>query len=560
MSSEQEIILYQKFYEVVEDIFKEKNLLNKLSPLNIEKDKLFIGIVFRSISSSDDDPDFMNWNDDEWIDSMEYPEIYFLSFLFKKQLTIRKIYNIAPSTELKHKLLNKYKNLVRMVKFLESLEKAKKLFIDTSVDLEEIKNKQLQIALNIRNYKDPKNLANIIDLMYHKQFRDNILENIVKGVDKIDVSMLKGFLENDQTSLSSLIENYCTQDNIRKLLIFLMKIDIKGDVFVNEQIYNNVKNYMHGVIKNSDQVQKLLNDIEQLVMNAPVSYKNKINVIVLDTTKDIIKECSNSTNKVVFNKDLIASFDSFSNGEYVKFKSIDLIRRIRDFIFICIQKIIEISALPKEEKVTIFNKYIREYFIDQIENDDDFIMVDKKKLEKNTTSDPNVDKSMTQKMKEMLRDLVKCISEDDDLRELVAIKDMFVETLKYLIQIDFSNINKDDFNIVYNLTKKISSKPNQLRFLFIKLLNTDGFKNILNKFEEDSSLKLNTKIKKQIGDKTLIILKDIIDSLVDVTVLKDLEKYIFFIAKVIDYVLYYVLKIKSVNLKPLIVKQRVVVG
>lgn len=560
MSSEQEIILYKKFYSAVEDIFRKKNLLNKLQPLNIEKDKLFIGVIFRSISKPDEDPDFMNWNDEQWIESMEYPEIYFFSFLFKKQLTIRKIYNMTSDSELKINLFNSYKNIVRMVKFLESLEKAKKLFIDTSVNLEEIKNKQLQIALNIKNYKDPKNLANIIDLMYHKQFRDNIIENIVKGIDKIDVSVLKGLSEGEDTNFIGLIEKYCTQNNIRKLLIFLMKIDIKGDVYVNEQLYNKIKNYMHEVIKNSDQIQKLFSDIENIVADANIPYKNKLNLIVLDNTKDIVKECNASTNKVKFNKDIISSFDSFSNGEYVKFKSIDLIRRIRDLIFIVIQKVVEISALPKEKKVIMFNKYVKEYFIDNIENDQDFVTLDKTRLNKSIEENNNSDKPITQKLKGLLKDLLNSLSEDDDLNELFLLKDEFLETVKYMVKIDFTKIDKSEFNVVHNLAIKLLTKPNQLRFLLIKLLNADVFKRFITKFEEDSSLKINPDMKKQIGDKALKVIQDIVEALVDMTITKDFEKYIIFIAKVVDYALYYILKLKSVNLKPSVVKQKMIIG
>lgn len=560
MSSEQEIILYKKLHSSIEDIFRRKNLLNKLSPLNIDKDKLFIDIVFRTISKPGEDSDYMNWTDDKWIESMEYPEIYFFSFLFKKQLTLRKIYNMTSVPELKNNLLQSYKSLARMVKFLESLEKARRLFIDTSVDLDKMKNKQLEILINIKNYKDPKNLANILDLLCYKQFRDNFLEHIVKGINKIDISVLKGISNNEDTNIIELIEQYCTQDNIKKLLIFLMTIDIKGDVFVNEKLYNNIKNYMHDVIKHSCQIQKLFSEIENTIADVKIPYKNKITLIVLDNTKDIIKECSASQNKIRLTKDIISSFNSFTNGEYVKFKSIDLIRRIRDIIFIIIQKVIEISALPKEEKVIMFNKYVKEYFLDNIENDEDFVTLDKQRLNQSIDKNNSAETPITQKVKGLLKDLLNSLSEDDDIKELFVLKNEFVETLKYMIKMDFTNIDKSEFNVVYNLATKILTKPNQLRFLLIKILNAEMFKKFITKFEEDSSLKINKDIKKQISDKALKIIQDITESLVDMTNSKDFEKYIMFVAKLLDYGLYYAMKLKSVNLKPSIVKQKMVIG
>lgn len=560
MSSEQELVLYKKFYTAVYAIFERKNLLKRLEELNLEKDSLFIGIIFRSISKPNDDPDYMNWTNEEWVESMKYPEIYLLSFLFKKQLTIHKIYNMTSQTELKNNLLESYKCLVRTVKFLESLEKAKKLFIDTSVNLEKIKDKQLQIALNIKNYKDPKNLANIIDLLYHKQFRDNLFENVIKGINKIDISVLKNISDSYDSNVVELVEKYCTQTNIKKLFIFLMKIDVKGDVFVNDKIFNAVKNYINEVIKNSDQLQKLFNDIEKSVMDAETVYKNKINVIVLDNTKDIINECSMSTNKIKFSNDIFSSFDSFSNGEYIKFKSIDLIKRIRNTIFIGIQKVIEISALPKESKISVFNTFVKKYFMDELENDQDFIMLDKERLKNVIENDNSSTKPLKQKIKTLLTELFNSISEDDEMKDLVVLKNEFLEIIKYMIKMDFSKISKEEFNIFHNLALKLLKKPNQLRFLLIKVLNADIFKKFISQFEEDSSLKINPDVKKQIGEKSLKVIEEIVQVLIDTTITKDFEKYSMFVAKVLDYALYYAMKLKSLNLKPSIVKQKKVIG
>lgn len=558
MSSEQEIVLYKKLYEAIEDIFNRKGLKKKLNPINIDQDKILISIIFRSISTSANE-DFINWNDEEWVESMKIPEICMLSFLYKKQLTLYKIYNMTSNAELKENLLTAYKKLVNMVKFLESLEKASNLFVDTSVDIDKIKNKQLQIALNIRNYKDPKNLANIIDLLYHKQFRDNVLKNFLKGIDKVDLSVLKSFADDEKVSYASLIEKYLTQDNITKLLIFLMKIDIKGDVFVSEKLYNNVKEYMNDVIKNSDQIQKLFNHIEETVSDCKLPYKNKINVKLLDNTKDFIQECRQSTNKITLTKDIFTSFDSFNNGEYVKFKSIDLVKRIRDLIFIFIQKVMEFASLPKDEKVSLFNTYLKEYVLSNFENDEDFLTIDKNYIQNNDET-RSLKSELSMKMKDLIRELVDSLANDEDIKDIIAIKNEFIETLKYVIQLDFSNIEKKEFNIINNLVEKLFKKPNQLKFLIIKFLNADIIKKYVTKFEEDSSIRINPEIKRKIAEKSVTALEELVNILIDTKDLQDLEKFALFVSKGVDYLFYYALKLKSSDLKQKIVKQKKVIA
>lgn len=558
MSSEQEIILYEKLYSAIKDIFNRKGLANKLNPLDIEQDKILISIIFRSISTTNNE-DFVNWSDIEWIESMKVPEICMLSFLYKKQLTLHKIYNMTSNSELKEGLLKAYKNLVNMVKFLESLEKASNLFIDTSVDIDKIKNKQLQIALNIKNYKDPKNLANIIDLLYHKQFRDNVIKNFLKGIDKVDLSVLKSFAE-ENVSYSSLIEKYLTQNNITKILIFLMKIDIKGDVFATKKLYDVIKEYINKVVKYSDQIQKLFNHIEETVSDCEVPYKNKINLILLDNTKDFIQECNNSKNKITIAEDIFSSFDSFNKGEYVKFKSIDLVKRIIAIIFIFIQKVMEFASLPKDEKVVLFNEYLKKYVISNLDNDEDFIMLDKDFINDKGDDSKCLKTELSLKLKELIRELVDSIAEDEDIKDIIAIKNEFLDTLKYVTQLDFSNIEKKEFNIINNLVEKLFKKPGQLKFLIIKFLNADIIKKYVSKFEEDSSIRINSEIKKKIADKSMFALKELVNLLVESKDLQDLERFVLFVSKGIDYLFYYALKLKSSDFKQKIVKQKKVIA
>lgn len=557
MSSKQELILYEKFYLSIKDIFVRKGIEKKLSPFNIDQDKIIIGAVFRVISKNEND-DFANWTEAEWIESMEVPEIYMLSFLYKKQLTIKKIYNMTTNVDLKASLYSNYKNLVTMVKFLESLEKASNLFIDTSIDIDKMKNKQLQIALNIRNYKDPKNLSNLIDLLYHKQFRDNLLQNILNGIDKVDLSVLKS-LSDINIPYSELIDTYCTQDNTAKIFLFLMKFEIKGNVYVNKNLYNVVRNYINEVIQNSDQIQRLFSHLEDLSKESSIPFKNKINVVIVDNTQDFVQECNACTNKLVFEKDIITSFESFHNGEYVRFKSIDLIKRIREIIFIAVQKIMQFSSLAKEDKVSILNEYIKKYIISNLNDDEDFIFIDKENIQI-----PNIPTFLKDefslKIRSLIKELVESLNNDEEIKELINIKNEFIEIMKYVTQLDYSTIDKSEFNIVLNLVNKIFKKPNQLKFLIIKFLNAEIIKKYISNFEKDSSIKVNPELKEKLTSKMVTGLKELIDILVNSQDLGDLEKFVVLIAKAVDYVLYYTLKLKSSDIKPKVVKQKMVIA
>lgn len=550
MSSEQELRLYKNLYNAIENIFKRKGKTSNLRELNINHDKLFISVIFRSAVKPQED--FLKWSDGEWIENMKLPEIYLFSFLYKKDISLYYIYNMTSNPELKLELLNSYKSLIKTVKFLESLEQASNLFIDKSIDLEKIKEKKLEIALNIKNYKDPKNLSNIIDLLYHKQFRDTLLDNLFKGINHIDIDVLKSFTEKADF-YSDLIDKYLSKENISKCFIFLMALDMKGDVFVNKTIYNNVKNYIHEVISNSEETQKLFIHIEGLVKNSTRIFKNNVNLLIFDNTKDIIHEYKNSTNKLVYSSDVIKEFNLFTNGDYVKFKSVDLVKRIREIIFIVIQEIIMFSALEKEEKISKLNDFIKTYIISNIDNDQEFISIDKDPISVNLLPTKG---EILLKIKDMVKDLYNSLQKDEEIQELITIKNEFIENMKYLPYLDFSKVKKEEFNIVYNLVVKIFKKPEQVKFLLIKFLNADIIKKYISDLEKDSGLQINPEIKKQIASKSLEALQEIVNMLIEAKDLSEIEKFIKFISKVIDFILYYALKFKSNNINQQVVKQK----
>ena len=560
MSSEQEINLYKNLYLSIYDIFERKGKKEKLKPLNLEHDKLFINVIFREVVKPKED--FTSWDDEKWVESMKIPEICLLSFLYKKNINLHYIYNLTSNEELKQNMLSSYKNLVRVVKLLESMEEATNLFVDTSVDLEKIKNKKLELVLNIKNYKEPKNLANFIDLLYHKQFRESIVNGILSGINSIDIDSLKEFKETPIAYLDS-IEELCTMDNISTCLIFLMSLDLKGDVFANESLYNMVKNYIHEINKNSEQIQRLFKNIDEKVKNCSVVYKNKINLIILDNKKDFILELKNSKNKASLTTDLLTNFNTFNDGQYIKFTTVDLIKRIREIIFLVIQTVMELSSLPNEEKVNKLNDFIKTYIISNIEDNEEVgsINIDKENefifLDKNTDSDfSSIKKDISNKIKETVKELFESLNNVEDIKELIRIKNEFVENMKCLPQLDFSKISKDEFNIFYNLTVKIFKKPEQVKFLLIKFLNADIIKKNIYNFENDSGIHINPEIKEKIGNKSLQALQEIIDSLLGLKDLTNIEKFATVLAKMVDYGLYYVLKLKSSNIKTNIVKQK----
>lgn len=560
MSSEQEIKLYKNLYLNILDIFERKGKKDKLKPLNLEHDKVFINIVFREAVKPEED--FTSWTDEEWVESMKMPEICLLSFLYKKNINLYYIYNLTSNEELKENMLDSYKNLVSMVKLLETMEQAPNLFVDKSVDIEKIKNKKLELVLNIKNYKDPKNLANFIDLLYHKQFRESMLNGILSGINSIDIDSLKEFKETQIPYLDS-IEELCTTDNISTCLIFLMSLDLKGDVFANESLYNFIKNYIHEVNKNSDQIQRIFKNVDNIVKDCPVVYKNKINLIVLDNKKDFIQELKNSKNKAALTTDFLTNFNTFNDSQYIKFTRVDLIKRIREIVFLVIQTVIELSSLPNEEKVNKFNDFIKTYIVSNIEDDEEFgsIKIDKENelisLDKNKETDfGSIKKGLSNKIKETVNELFMSLNEVEDIKELIQIKNEFIETMKCLPTLDFSNISKDEFNIFYNLTVKIFKKPEQAKFLLIKFLNADIIKKNIYNFENESGIHINKEIKEKIGQKSLETLQEIVDSLLGLKDLTNIEKFVTLLSKMIDYGLYYVLKLKSSNVKTNIIKEK----
>ena len=212
---------------------------------------------------------------------------------------------------------------------------------------------------------------------------------------------------------------------------------------------------------------------------------------------------------------------------------------------------------------------VSEYYITLIENcescedNEEFgsINIDKENefifLDKNTDSDfSSIKKDISNKIKETVKELFESLNNVEDIKELIRIKNEFVENMKCLPQLDFSKISKDEFNIFYNLTVKIFKKPEQVKFLLIKFLNADIIKKNIYNFENDSGIHINPEIKEKIGNKSLQALQEIIDSLLGLKDLTNIEKFATVLAKMVDYGLYYVLKLKSSNIKTNIVKQK----
>lgn len=156
----------------------------------------------------------------------------------------------------------------------------------------------------------------------------------------------------------------------------------------------------------------------------------------------------------------------------------------------------------------------------------------------------------------MVKDLYNSLQKDEEIQELITIKNEFIENMKYLPYLDFSKVKKEEFNIVYNLVVKIFKKPEQVKFLLIKFLNADIIKKYISDLEKDSGLQINPEIKKQIASKSLEALQEIVNMLIEAKDLSEIEKFIKFISKVIDFILYYALKFKSNNINQQVVKQK----
>lgn len=178
--------LYVDLCKTIISVLKTNDPNISLKEINFQEDFVYIENLFlnKFIYSR-----FSMATQEDWLRSMKYVSLKFLSFFDNRMGDLKYIYNIADELY-KEKILDKYKKLVEKLyvnKIVSGFMKASKNQINKN---DNMNIKITELLNNINNYKEPAFMATIIDIFfYDTDVRDEILNLIKTHFPFIDINI-----------------------------------------------------------------------------------------------------------------------------------------------------------------------------------------------------------------------------------------------------------------------------------------------------------------------------------------------------------------------------------
>lgn len=526
------INLYKQFHTCVHDIFTYAGRQKKLSELNTDIDRLIIPHLFKSFTKTH--PDLNDWNDEKWVIGMKDVHMSILSFLLHKDVTLYKVYTMG-TAEKQEELLSLFKKMIQLSMMSETLEKVSSYLVKQEVDIHSIKAKQTNLILNIGNYKDPKNLANLLDLFRYKQFRDSIISKISSSLTKVD---LGDFFDESGFKLeiiSEFCDEYLNRKNSNSLLDLIMHYDLSGNVYIKESFDKKVKEYVTVLIKHSDLLREYMDIIDEKYNNEKKNrFKETMKIIKVSDKEDFIALSKENKNPVKISYDLNSLSDLVKKNPK-EYNSRHVEVRLRSIIALVIERFIGMVSLPVEEKVSLVNGFINEN-ITKIENIDTF------------SYDSNKGPTDRTKLQEIIKNEFSSIfstEEHPELLELDGIKKDFIKTIKNIMNLDFTSVKKEEFNIFTETCNKIMEQNINFKVVIVKLLEEKNISKLFNILESFSKYNLNEEVKSSISTSCSKHISQLISFDSDSEGLEKTKKVASVLAKTLDFIVYYILHIRN---------------
>lgn len=470
MSSKKIIAIYEDLYKAIYDIFEYNGFESQLKPFNIQQDKIIIEAIFYDEMNNVENKDFSSWSNEEWLEHMKLPKVHYLSFLLKKNINLNKIYNICDVEEKKVKLLEAYKSITTNVCMFKKIESVKKILIDKNLESISLGQKKISVIKNFKNWKNPEYLANIVDLLYFKEFRENLISTIVENVDKIDIEFLKEYKDNAISGMVESIDKYFTIDNFEKICYFINNLELSGVVYCPEFIKNHVCDYVNGFIRNSEHIKKILINMENKTKDLPET-NNKAIVKVLKMTVnvfinksktdtktcavDAIKKCISELNEKVKNNKTPLKFEENILNNSVLFEETTKKFTISNFknkifllIFASIERAIELYHMNNEERIELYDKYGRDVFLDFFNKENENILIkDDLKCTENVLSFFK-NGQVLDKIKELSKSVGDNIQKEELFQNFNLLKEKYVRRFKNMVNPSKTAVFSNTLNII----------------------------------------------------------------------------------------------------------------
>lgn len=524
---------YKEFVDCIIKIFKNYNKEKYICDLNINKDLSLLTSVFLEPLNIIKEH-YLTWNDNIWIESTKYIKLGLLSFLYKNKASLYKIYSLVESNNMyKCILIEKYKNLFKDLMANKNLVAIQNYIVHEVIELDEIEKKKYYLILNIKNFKNPKFMAYLFDIMTYKTFRKNIFKYILDNIKIIDVDEITTIENECENIIVNDFDNLIEEGFFYSLSNFIMFLNFgkNKQICVNNIIHTKVKDYIKDVLEKSSKLYSYIDllvannkdsniifksDTTIVIISEDVSSKPELDYYINNKTSKFEETYKNSNFIVLEDIDFDTAYDkAFVKKETIKYNQRDFITRISHLIYIIIEYI---TLLPKKDSKSrlyklnlLIQNILTTFFKNKQEKDElisditeNGIFTDNKtSISKEETKTELID-FMNNVIKELLKN-----NTDTALEDIEYLKKIFQEAI-YKLHIYNNLTNLEDFNIFSELFETIIQNKKLFRIFLMEILQEKHILKIIDIIEKTTIFKINILCKKKIIELILNFIQQII--------------------------------------------------
>ncbi|CCU56024.1 unknown similar to AMEV099 [Choristoneura rosaceana entomopoxvirus 'L'] len=211
-----------------------------LKPINYDDDEMYIERIF--INGYMKENDFREFDDKQWISSMQYIYLKLFSFFNNKTGTLKFVYDISHDDD-KKILLSDYKDLINKLNINILKQKIICKAKEEITISESINYKINNIIRNISNYKEPTFIANLIDLFFYDE-----------EIRKIFIEIINNYIP--YRSFDNCNNDYYTEE-ARNIMILMMNINV-GTTKCTQEINDYINTFISKLFDTSEFLNKCI--------------------------------------------------------------------------------------------------------------------------------------------------------------------------------------------------------------------------------------------------------------------------------------------------------------
>lgn len=375
LNQSQEVASLIQLLHTLRNVYMKKYPNAILNIIDITKDKLIINNhLLKGIKNT------INLSDETIVEHFKTVSLGLFSVFRKRGITIYDIYRIADE-KVKNIIIHHFKNIYTTCQIKNSISKLKTSLIVELNESSEIKRK-LGLVLNFNQFKSPKYLAAILDLLAYKNMRTKLFELLIFSRKKITMDFLySDGVEltdeenefNDMPNINSdCLEEYfenliqdCIKENyFDNMLQAFMLMSPKGRIFVRESDKNKTDGFINTIMKESQLLNKWFDNNENRFKSSSFkgkSFKESIIVEVVPDDTKITSEFINSYNDSLKLLDLKLdeALDSINNNITISFTKRQVVKRLLFLFYYILTRLLQFYndniANEKNSKINIKN-------------------------------------------------------------------------------------------------------------------------------------------------------------------------------------------------------------